>query len=280
MFRLPLAIVCLSLSFLANCAALTLDEISLMLRSGVSSGEILGDLARGNFSETLDATWEKEFIRLHASPGLIEALRSGKQASSKASEIIKSIKRGEYAPSEEEKLRRRQFVNQLNDGGFAVNPLISEEKQAQQVMTSKQELAQQAAEQQQQAAERAQRAQRNSGIVVVPTQPESLGKLPSEIEAEEKAEQAAIIAKQRESQVLITRKRPVEKDDWQQQTQSVTPDAYGLGVNSDEFGRSHTYRMQDGEKLSPIFQGGVKRNAYGLGVHADEFGRAVYDGRP
>lgn len=144
-------------------------------------------------------------------------------------------------------------------------------------MTSQQELAQQAAEQKQQAAER---AQRNSEIVVVPAQPVSLGKLPSEIEAEEKAERAATIAKQRESQVSQTRKRQVEKDEWQQQTQSVAPDAYGLGVNSDEFGRSHTYRMQDGEKLSPIFQSGVKRNAYGLGVHADEFGRAVYDGRP
>jgi hypothetical protein len=61
---------------------------------------------------------------------------------------------------------------------------------------------------------------------------------------------------------------------------TVTPNAYGLGVNADEFGRPHTYRLQDGERLSPIFQDSVERDAYGMGVHADEFGRPVYDGQP
>lgn len=73
--------------------------------------------------------------------------------------------------------------------------------------------------------------------------------------------------------------QPQEEAETRQQTQSVTPNAYGLGVNSDEFGRPHSYRTRDGEKLSPIFQTGVKRDAYGLGVHADEFGRPVYDGK-
>jgi hypothetical protein len=57
----------------------------------------------------------------------------------------------------------------------------------------------------------------------------------------------------------------------------VKPDAYGLGVNSDQYGRRHTYKTSDGEDLSPIFQKDVKRDAYGLGVHSDPFGRAVYD---
>lgn len=58
---------------------------------------------------------------------------------------------------------------------------------------------------------------------------------------------------------------------------NVTPNAYGLGVNADQFGHPHTYRLQDGEKLAPIFNSDVKRNAYGLGVHSDQFGRPVYD---
>ena len=60
----------------------------------------------------------------------------------------------------------------------------------------------------------------------------------------------------------------------------VNPNAYGLGINSDQFGRPQTYRTQDGQKLSPIFQGGVKRDAYGLGVHSDQFGRPVHDSQP
>jgi hypothetical protein len=97
---------------------------------------------------------------------------------------------------------------------------------------------------------------------------------PEECGAQERAEAPREAAAQR-----AVRQGQKERDP-RQQTQSVAPNAYGLGVNSDEFGRSHTYRTQDGQKLSPIFQGGVKRDAYGLGVHADEFGRAVYDGKP
>lgn len=251
MFRLPFAVVCVSFSFLADCAALTLDEISLMLRSGFSSRtimqeELVGARVYGRF----DAEWEKEFIRLHASPALIEAIKSGK-----------------YAPPEAEQLAWQKAVREQENTPTAIE-------------IEGKRITKQAAEQQP-------RAPQTSAIVVVPAQPASIGKLPSEIEAEERA---ANIAARKEyceahpvecaSQASKTRKRRVEKDEWQQQTQSVTPDAYGLGVNADEFGRSHTYRTQEGEKLSPIFQGGVKRNAYGLGVHADEFGRAVYDGKP
>jgi len=60
----------------------------------------------------------------------------------------------------------------------------------------------------------------------------------------------------------------------------VTPNAYGLGKNADQYGRPHQYRLQDGRAADPIFQGGVKRDAYGLGVHMDQFGRAVRDGKP
>ena len=63
-------------------------------------------------------------------------------------------------------------------------------------------------------------------------------------------------------------------------TLQVTPNTYGLGVNSDQYGRPHCYRLQDGTKLDPIFQNNVKRNGYGFGVHQDQFGRPVYDAQP
>jgi hypothetical protein len=51
-----------------------------------------------------------------------------------------------------------------------------------------------------------------------------------------------------------------------QDVQEVRPNAYGLRVNADQFGRSHAYRLEDGSKLEPIFQDRVRRNAYGLGA--------------
>ena len=60
----------------------------------------------------------------------------------------------------------------------------------------------------------------------------------------------------------------------------VKPNAYGHGVNSDQYGRRHTYRTNDSEALPGSATGSVKRDAYGLGVHADQFGRPVYDSKP
>jgi hypothetical protein len=69
----------------------------------------------------------------------------------------------------------------------------------------------------------------------------------------------------------------------QQQTYyplTITPNTYGPGVNSDQYGRPQTYYLQDGQQLSPIFQGGVQQNAYGPGVGMDQFGRPVTSGPP
>ena len=60
----------------------------------------------------------------------------------------------------------------------------------------------------------------------------------------------------------------------------VKPNAYGLGVNADQYGRPHTYRTEDGQQLPGFFADGVRRDAYGLGVHADEFGRPLHDSKP
>lgn len=62
--------------------------------------------------------------------------------------------------------------------------------------------------------------------------------------------------------------------------QTITPNAYGLGINADQYGRPQTYRTQDGQQLSPIFQGSVKPNAYGPGVGMDQFGRPVHSSSP
>jgi len=64
------------------------------------------------------------------------------------------------------------------------------------------------------------------------------------------------------------------------QPQTITPNAYGLGVNANQYGQPQTYRTQDGQQLAPIFQGGVKPNAYGPGVGMDQFGRPVYNSQP
>jgi hypothetical protein len=58
---------------------------------------------------------------------------------------------------------------------------------------------------------------------------------------------------------------------------SVQPNAYGLGVNSDQYGRPSTYQLQNGQQLDPIFNEGVKQNTYGPGVGQDQFGRPVYN---
>ncbi len=57
----------------------------------------------------------------------------------------------------------------------------------------------------------------------------------------------------------------------------IKPDAYGLGVNSDQYGRPHKYETQDRDTLPGIVNEKVERNAYGLGVHKDQFGKRVRD---
>ncbi|MDR3490714.1 MAG: hypothetical protein P4M12_01565 [Gammaproteobacteria bacterium] len=58
---------------------------------------------------------------------------------------------------------------------------------------------------------------------------------------------------------------------------TVRPNAYGPGVNADQYGRPTTYQLQNGQQLEPIFNNGVKQNAYGPGVGMDQFGRPVYN---
>jgi hypothetical protein len=60
----------------------------------------------------------------------------------------------------------------------------------------------------------------------------------------------------------------------------VKPNAYGHGVNSDQYGRPHTYRTNDGAAVPGFDTGNVKRDAYGFGVHVDRFGRPDYDSKP
>lgn len=54
----------------------------------------------------------------------------------------------------------------------------------------------------------------------------------------------------------------------------ITPNVYGLGVNSDQFGRPTQYEVigQPNANTSLLE---VKQDAYGLGVGMDQFGRPV-----
>jgi hypothetical protein len=61
---------------------------------------------------------------------------------------------------------------------------------------------------------------------------------------------------------------------------TVRPNAYGLGVNADQYGRPSTYQLQNGQQLDPIFNEGVKQNVYGPGIGQDQFGRPVYNSPP
>ena len=60
----------------------------------------------------------------------------------------------------------------------------------------------------------------------------------------------------------------------------ITPNAYGLGINADQYGRPTIYQLQNGQQLDPIFNNGVKQNAYAPGVGQDQFGRPVYNSPP
>jgi nucleoredoxin len=75
------ALVCVLLSiFVARAAqlALTIKEISLMLRSGYSSNAIMQELSIRYFAEKLDVEKEKTLLQAGASAELIIALKSGK----------------------------------------------------------------------------------------------------------------------------------------------------------------------------------------------------------
>lgn len=151
-----LGILVFTTLFADFCGAITLDEISLMLRSGFSSETIVREeLVGGRVYGSFDAAREKEFKKLNASAALIEALKSGK-----------------YAASKEEQLAWQKAVKQQTTA----------------IEIERKRIAQQAAEQQPP-------APRNTEIVVVPEQAPPISfKTPSEIEAEKKTAKAAEIA--------------------------------------------------------------------------------------
>lgn len=171
MLRLPLVVICFFLCTRCLLAdgpavpflgpAFTLDEISSFLRSDISSEGVMRFVAYAHVYGTFDSEREKEFIQLHASPALIEALKSGK-----------------YAQSETEYLTRleaaKQQANVLEN-----DPAI--EIEGKRIL-------------QQADAITRERAQRNSEIVVVPAQtgPDLL--TPSEVARAEQAARAAKIA--------------------------------------------------------------------------------------
>jgi predicted ATP-grasp superfamily ATP-dependent carboligase len=87
MLRLPLVALCVLLcahGLLAGPKALTIKDITLMLRSGYSSEAIISELETRHFAETLDEETEKQWREF---PDLIVALKSGEYAAS-TNEIV------------------------------------------------------------------------------------------------------------------------------------------------------------------------------------------------
>src|SRR5215471_548714 len=65
-----------STSVISAVSPLTIKDVSLMLRSGYSSQEVLRELSVRRFADTLDSTAEEQLTRIGASAALIEGLRS------------------------------------------------------------------------------------------------------------------------------------------------------------------------------------------------------------
>jgi thiol-disulfide isomerase/thioredoxin len=61
----------------AELAALTTNDISLMLRTGYSSKTVLKELAQRKFADTIDSTQETQLIHAGATPELLLTLKSG-----------------------------------------------------------------------------------------------------------------------------------------------------------------------------------------------------------
>ena len=93
-----------STSVLAAVIPLTVKDVSLMLRSGYSSEEVLRELSTRKFADAFDSAAEKELTKIGASPALIEELRSrvsqlsaAEIAAAKEEQEQKGLERGQQA---------------------------------------------------------------------------------------------------------------------------------------------------------------------------------------
>jgi uncharacterized protein YaiL (DUF2058 family) len=117
----------------ANCTAITLDEIDLMLRAGFSSETIMQEeLGSGRVYGTFDAKREREFKLMGASPALIEALKSGKYAASE--EETKQFNQRQVAVVESQReaaqQRQREEIEQTKIAQRAARQLATARQQA------------------------------------------------------------------------------------------------------------------------------------------------------
>ncbi len=98
-------------SVLAAVIPLTVKDVSLMLRSGYSSEEVLRELSTRQFADTLDFTTQRELTRVGASAALIEALRNSVSQLSDAEiaaakERQRVLERGQKANGSSIRVRR------------------------------------------------------------------------------------------------------------------------------------------------------------------------------
>src|ERR1700680_1860883 len=90
-----------SASVLGAVIPLTVKDVSLMLRSGYSSEEVLRELSTKKFADTLDSTSEKELTKNGASVALIEALH--RRVSQLSAAEIAAAKEKQRAPERGQK---------------------------------------------------------------------------------------------------------------------------------------------------------------------------------
>jgi len=95
-----------------------------MLRSGFTSETILRDLSDRQFADKVDPTTEKELTEANASPALIDALKSGKNAAS-AEEVARARQR-----IAEGKAAAQKFVQQQKIEALAEQKAVREKEQA------------------------------------------------------------------------------------------------------------------------------------------------------
>ena len=105
--RVFASIAFVSVAF-AGQLPLTIKEISLMLRTGYSSGAVLKELSARHFADTFTATEEHSLQQIGASPDLLDALRQGTYSLSAEQTAFEQQKMAEVAlrqTAEGERLR-------------------------------------------------------------------------------------------------------------------------------------------------------------------------------
>jgi hypothetical protein len=147
MLRILLAVACLSLCSVNASTEITmdhditLDQIGYMLKAGFPSETIIRGIVVGRVYGNFDTEREKEFRELHASPALIELLKSGKyagteeqqRAEKKQRDRQEQLKVPTYVEIERQRLAQEAAERQRQQQQVEQTSMVSQQKAAAQV---------------------------------------------------------------------------------------------------------------------------------------------------